>query len=91
MISQKKQLLAAGFSFAFIIFAAKPKPVEPPPPGDITQEGLHLNGPALNDQAIDTQAHPRELNPDTIQVEIPDGEKGHLSFQDGQLFLQLSE
>jgi len=91
MTSPNKQLLAAGFSFALILVAAKPKPVEPTHPGEITQEGLHLNGPALNDQTLDTQAHLRELSTETVQVESPDSAGGHLLLKDGQLYLRVSE
>lgn len=89
MTSPNKQLLAAGLSFALIMVAAKPKPAEPTHPGDITQEGLHLNGSALNDQAFNTQIHLRELSPDTIQVEMPDSAEGDLALKGGQLYLRV--
>lgn len=73
------------------MIAAKPKPTEPTQPGEITQQGLQLNGPALNDQTVDAQTSLRELSTDTIYVEMPDSAKGHLSLEGGQLYLQLSE
>ncbi|MEO1623043.1 MAG: hypothetical protein AAFU53_18680 [Cyanobacteria bacterium J06632_3] len=73
------------------MIAAKPKPTEPTHPGEITQEGLQLNGPALNDQTIGTQTNLRELSTDTIYVEMPGSAKGHLSLEGTQLSLQLSE
>ncbi|MEN8444773.1 MAG: hypothetical protein ABG776_07155, partial [Cyanobacteria bacterium J06555_13] len=72
MTSPNKHLLTAGLSFALLItVAAKPKPTKPTHPGEITQEGLQLNGPALNDQTLDTQTYLRELSPETVQVERP--------------------
>ena len=91
MTSPNKQLLAVGLSFALTIVAAKPKPTESTPPGDITQEGLHLNGPALNDQTLDTQTSLRRLNPDTVQIEMPGSAEGNLRVEHGQLYLQVSD
>ena len=93
MIFHNKHLLTAGLGLSLMIVAAKPSPVEPRQPGDITPSGLHLNGPTLNQQAVNLRAgsQPDWVNPAITEVQLPGQARSSVRLEGGKLSFPVAE